>query len=106
MTLATCLQTTFDQGVLLAVEVQPGAHDNRIGQVNEWRARLAISVRAQAQKGQANAAVLELLSDALNIAKTDCSIVNGHTSRSKTVRFDNMKEKTQIETLTSLMEGT
>lgn len=106
MTLATCLQTTFDQGVLLAVEVQPGAHDNRIGQVNEWRARLAISVRAQAQKGQANAAVLELLSDALNIAKTDCSIVNGHTSRSKTVRFDNMKEKTLIETLTSLMEGT
>ena len=106
MTLATCLQTTFDQGVLLAVEVQPGAHDNRIGQVNEWRARLAISVRAQAQKGQANAAVLELLSDALNIAKTDCSIVNGHTSRSKTVRFDNMKEKTLIEALTSLMEGT
>ena len=106
MTLATCLQTTFDQGVLLAVEVQPGAHDNRIGQVNEWRARLAISVRAQAQKGQANAAVLELLSDALNIAKTDCSIVNGHTSRSKTVRFDNMKEKTLNETLTSLMEGT
>ena len=106
MTLATCLQTTFDQGVLLAIEVQPGAHDNRIGQVNEWRARLAISVQAQAQKGQANLAVLELLSDALNSAKTDCNIVSGHTSRSKTVRFDNIEEATLIQTLTNLMEGT
>ena len=104
MTLAPCLQMTFDQGVLLAIEVQPGAHNNRIGQVNEWRARLAISVRAQAQKGQANTAVLELLSDALNIAKTDCSIVNGHTSRSKTVRFDNIEIATLIEILTNLME--
>ena len=92
--------------MLLAIEVQPGAHDNRIGQVNEWRARLAISVRAQAQKGQANLAVLELLSDALNIAKTDCNIVSGHTSRSKTVRFDNIEEATLIQTLTNLMEGT
>ena len=104
--LATCLQTTFDQGVLLAIEVHPGGRDSRIGQVNQWRARLAVSVRAQAQNGQANAAVLELLSGALGIAITDCSIVNGLASRRKTIRFDNTEEATLIEAFTNLVEGT
>lgn len=103
MTLATCLQTTLDEGVLLAIEVQPGAQNSRIGGVNEWRGRLSVAVQAQAQKGQANAAVLDLLSSALQVARINCSIVNGHTSKSKTVRFDNIEEATLLRALTDLL---
>jgi uncharacterized protein (TIGR00251 family) len=99
VSLASCLQTTFEEGVLLSVEVQAGAHHNQIGEVNAWRSRLNVAVRAQAQKGMANTAVLECLSTSLNLPRSSLSIVSGHTSKKKTVKFENISEKTLLETL-------
>ena len=103
MSLASCLQTTFEEGVLLSIEVQPGARHNQIGEVNAWRSRLNVAVRAQAQKGMANKAILECLSTSLNVPQSSLSIVNGHTSKKKTVKFDNISEKTLLEALREAM---
>ena len=85
------------------MEAQPGAHHNRIGEVNAWRSRLNVAVRAQAQKGMANKAILECLSASLNIPRSSLSIVSGHTSKKKTVKFENISEKTLLEALKEAM---
>ena len=103
MPLASCLQTTFEEGVLLNIVVQPGAHRNQIGEVNAWRSRLNVAVRAQAQNGMANKAILECLSTSLSVPHSSLSIVSGHISKKKTVKFDNISEKTLLEALREAM---
>jgi uncharacterized protein (TIGR00251 family) len=105
VSLASCLQTTFEEGVLLTIEAQPGAHYNQIGEVNAWRSRLNVAVRAQAQKGMANKAILECLSASLNIPRSSLSIVSGHTSKKKTVKFENISEQTLLEALKEAMNS-
>ena len=92
MPLASCIQTTFQEGVLLSIEVQPGASHTGIGTVNRWRSRLNVSVQANAERGLANRAVIDCFSRVLDLQKTSISIVAGHTSRKKTVRFENISE--------------
>ena len=105
MPLASCLQTTFEEGVLLNIVVQPGAHRNQIGEVNAWRSRLNVAVRAQAQNGMANKAILECLSTSLSVPQSSLSIVSGHTSKKKTVKFENISEKTLLEALREAMSS-
>ena len=100
----SCLPPTLDGGVLLSIEVQPGSQRERLLGVNQWRSRLGVSVRAQAEKGQANKAVIAYLCDVLAMPKAGCSIVNGHTSRSKTVRFENTNCAQLIEAMEHAME--
>ena len=100
----SCLQPTLDGGVLLSIEVQPGSQRERLLGVNQWRSRLGVSVRARAEKGQANKAVIAYLCDVLAMPKAGCSIVNGHTSRSKTVRFENTNCAQLIEAMEHAME--
>ena len=57
---------------MLEVEVQPGAKRQGILGFNEWRGRLTVAVRAEAQKGKANNAVLHVLSTSLQIPKINC----------------------------------
>lgn len=92
MSLATCIQTTFQEGVLLRIEVHPAASHTGIGAVNRWRSRLSVYVQANAEKGLANRAVVDCFSDLLDLQKASISIVAGHTSRKKTVRFENISE--------------
>ncbi|MBI2900978.1 MAG: DUF167 domain-containing protein [Planctomycetes bacterium] len=49
-----------ERGTLLAVKVVPGASRSRIAR---WGDRLKVCVTAPAEKGKANAAVIELLSE-------------------------------------------
>jgi len=53
VSLASCLQTTFEEGVLLSVEVQAGAHHNQIGEVNAWRRRSRPSPEGDGEHGGA-----------------------------------------------------
>ena len=92
MSLATCIQTTFQEGVLLSIEVHPAASHTGIGAVNRWRSRLSVYVQANAEKGLANRAVVDCFSDLLDLQKASISIVAGHTSRKKIVRFENISE--------------
>jgi len=72
-----------DDKILLYIKVTAKASNNKIGKILDGT--LKIYVRAVAEHGQANKAVIELLSDSLKIAKNNISIDNGFTSNKKTV---------------------
>jgi len=70
----------------LHIRLQPGARKNEVMafQGDVLRAR----VTAPPHEGRANQALLELLSDLLDIPKSRIAIVRGHTSRDKVVDIE------------------
>ena len=76
-----------ENGVILAVTVQPASKRAGIAGIDNWRGRLQVSVKAQPQKGAANEAVCELLSEAFGTPLVFVDIIAGHRSRQKSVRF-------------------
>jgi uncharacterized protein (TIGR00251 family) len=74
----------------LRLKVTPSAsHDAVVG----WQGDvLRVQVRAPAQRGKANEAVLRLLATALGIDRRRLRIVRGETSRQKVVSVDELDE--------------
>ena len=68
-------------GCELSVLVQPRASRTKV--VGEHDGRLKIALAAPPVDGEANAALIEFLSDALNVRKADISLLDGDTSRRK-----------------------
>ena len=71
------------QGVELLVLVQPRASRTRA--LGEHDGRLKIALAAPPVDGEANAALIEFLADALDLRKADIELVDGATSRRKRV---------------------
>lgn len=71
-------------GGLLPLKVTPKARSETVG---DWNAagELTVKVRAPAEDGRANEAVIELLSDVLGLPRSRLEITRGHTGRHKTV---------------------
>ena len=68
-------------GVELAVLVQPRASRTKL--VGEHDGRLKIALAAPPVDGEANAALIEFISDALGRRKSDVELLDGATSRRK-----------------------
>ena len=68
-------------GVELLVLVQPRASRTKV--VGEHDGRLKIVLAAPPVDGEANAALIEFLADALAVRKADVKLVDGETSRRK-----------------------
>ena len=96
--LAACVQTTLEGAVLIAIEVQPGASRQGIIGFNEWRGRIQVAVKAEAQKGKANHAVCNVLTKIFSVPVT---VVSGHTTRQKKVSIEGL---TSVE-IVAIMEG-
>lgn len=79
------LLTETSGGVTIAIEVAPASKREEVAGINRWRGRLQIAVRAAAQKGAANAAVLNVLATALEIPQSSLILSSGEKSRRKTV---------------------
>jgi uncharacterized protein (TIGR00251 family) len=71
-------------GVVLEVLVQPRASRTRVVGVHDGR--LKVQLAAPPVDGEANAALVEFLADALAARRSDVSIERGDTGRRKTVR--------------------
>ena len=71
-------------GAVLEVLVQPRASRTRA--VGEHDGRLKVQLAAPPVDGEANAALVSFLADALGVRKGDVVIVRGDTGRRKTVR--------------------
>lgn len=71
-------------GVELSVLVQPRASRTKV--VGEHDGRLKIALSAPPVDGEANAALIEFLSDALGTKKSAVELIEGDTSRRKRVR--------------------
>lgn len=98
MGLAACVQTTLDGAVLVEIEVQPGSSRQGIIGFNQWRSRIQVAVKAEAEKGKANHAVCNVLSKIFSVPVT---VVSGHTSRQKKVSVESLSSTEII----SIMEG-
>jgi uncharacterized protein (TIGR00251 family) len=73
-------------GVRLLLDVHPGASDDRFPAGYErWRRRIKARVQAQAQDGQANAAVVRLVAQALGVPAARGAITAGALDRRKSV---------------------
>src|SRR3979490_3157958 len=79
------------QGISVALRVTPrGGRDNIDGveTLANGRAVVKLRVRAIADGGEANRAVMELLAKALGVPKAKVRILSGATSRLKQVAID------------------
>ena len=71
-------------GVVLEVLVQPRASRTRV--VGVLDGRLKVQLAAPPVDGEANAALVGLLADALGVRRSDVTIERGDAGRRKTVR--------------------
>jgi uncharacterized protein (TIGR00251 family) len=71
-------------GVILEILVQPRASRTRVVGVHDGR--LKVQLAAPPVDGEANAALVVFLADALGSRRSDVSIEHGDTGRRKTVR--------------------
>ncbi len=70
------------EGSLLAVRAQPGAKRSAV--VGLHGAALKVAVTAPADRGKANAALVEVLAQALRLKKSQVVLASGPTRRDKT----------------------
>ena len=80
--------TAVGDGVRIAVRLTPKSSRDQIeglSATRDGRPALAVKVRAVPEKGAANAALLRLLADALDLAPGRLSLVGGPRDRHKTV---------------------
>jgi uncharacterized protein len=94
--MTTCFKRNGDGAVTFDVLVQPRASRSKIGPLHDGRIKIAVT--SPPVDGEANAAVIELLAEALGVAKAAVSVVAGATSRRKTVRVTGVTAE-QIEEL-------
>ncbi len=71
----------------IRIQVKPGSRQDNITQ--QTNGEYLVRVKAKPIDGQANKAVIELLSKHFRIAKTRFQIKNGASSHHKTVVIDN-----------------
>jgi uncharacterized protein (TIGR00251 family) len=74
-----------ENGVLLAIKLQPRASRNQIG--SPLGDELRIKVTAPPVDAAANQALIELLAETLDCGRNRIEILRGHTSRHKTIRL-------------------
>ena len=73
--------TSGNGGVYINIHAQPGARREALCGMHGDA--LKIAVRQAAQDGKANAAIVDLLADALGMARQDLQVSSGHASRRK-----------------------
>ncbi len=77
-------------GVELLVLVQPRASRTKV--LGEHDGRLKLALAAPPVDGEANAALVELLADALGVRKAQVQLLDGETSRRKRVLISGVDE--------------
>lgn len=81
---------TFTHTGLIKIRVIPNSSKNKIQQEKDMDDEpiLKVYVTAQREKGEANEAVIALLSKEWKIAKSKFKIIHGHTSQNKTIMIN------------------
>jgi len=92
-------------GVTITVRVHPRAGRNQLYLPNHAE-RVQARVTAPPAEDQANQAVVELLADWLDVAKSWVTLVTGHKSREKTFLIRGMSEDELAARVESLREDT
>ena len=91
------------KGLFICVKVQPRASKNSVD--DAWGSALKVRITSPPVEGEANRAVIELLSKILAIKKTAFSIDAGTRSRDKRVRVEGITLKELEEGFLNLRKG-
>ncbi|WP_437192456.1 DUF167 domain-containing protein [Planctomicrobium sp. SH527] len=86
-----------DDGVIIAVQAQPGSRRNAITGVHDKR--LKVAVTQVAEKGKANQEIVKLLAGVLGVAKSQIAVVSGETNSKKSIRVQGRTASELIELL-------
>tara|TARA_B100000123_G_C25716042_1_gene422219 strand:- start:531 stop:839 length:309 start_codon:yes stop_codon:yes gene_type:complete len=98
----SCIQKTLDGTIILDIDLQPASSRQGIVGFNEWRGKLQVAVKAEAQKGRANHALCSVLEKIFGVP---VSIVSGHTSRSKKVSVIGLSSEEIVTILEGFLES-
>jgi uncharacterized protein YggU (UPF0235/DUF167 family) len=82
---AEAIRALADAEGRLALKVTPGAREQGVAIED---GRVLVKVRAKPKDGEANAVVLALLAEALEVATSRLRLLRGATSRDKLVQLD------------------
>ncbi|MFW5774812.1 MAG: DUF167 domain-containing protein [Chitinivibrionales bacterium] len=81
----------------VTIRLKPGAKKNAIKAVSTDD--ISIWITSRPVEGKANAHLIKLLSKALRVAQSSCTIVRGETSRTKVVAIEGIAEGDIVEKL-------
>ena len=92
-----------DGTVVLRVHAQPGA--NRTAVVGRHGDALKVAVRAPADAGRANEAVLRLVADVAGVRRKAVRLVGGASSRAKRIAIDGVDAAALARAIGNAMTG-
>lgn len=82
---AAAVRARIDEGGRLAVKVTPGAREGSVTLTDD---AVLVKVRAPADKGAANEAVIAAVARTLGLAPSRVSLLRGGTSRQKVLKVE------------------
>jgi uncharacterized protein len=91
------------QRTSLQLRVVPGS--NRPGVVGRHGDAWKVRVNAPAEAGRANAAVLSLLADTLDVPRRDLELKSGRSSQDKVVALEGLTTEAAEARMTAAVEG-
>jgi len=91
------------KGIVIDLEVSPGAKFTKLSSINQWRKRLDLSVKAPPRKGEANKAVAKFLSEVFRVPINYISIIAGATSSQKRVEIAGVSIDYAIDSILSAL---
>ncbi len=89
------------EGTVLLVLAAPRSSANSVGPVVDDMVR--IRVTAAAADGAANAAIVKLLSDAVDIPKSRVRIISGHSAKRKRILIEGLRPTDVVTRLSARM---
>jgi uncharacterized protein (TIGR00251 family) len=95
--------TEHAEGCVLPVRAQPGARRN--GVQGEQNGALKVAVTAPPEGGRANAALVEVLREALGVKRSQVALLSGQTSREKRFLIRGVKKAELERTVAALVSG-
>ena len=93
MELNECMQMTLEGDILLSVTVNPGAKQTALIGYDIWTKSLKISVKARAEGGKANYALVHAMAEILQIPNKDLQIISGLKSKKKQIKIVNTNKQ-------------
>ena len=91
-----CIQVK-DCKIILNVHAKPGSKKKGICEINDES--IEIAVHAQAQNNKANFAIIDYLSDILNVSKSNIQFESGTTNRDKSLSITGIDAKDLFDKL-------
>jgi len=74
-------------GVILDLEISPGAKETLVHGFNPWRKRIEVRLSQRAQKGRANEQLISFFSELFEVNSRNVQIITGLTNSKKSVKI-------------------